>query len=131
MFIGPLEANPTIPTIEAFVVGGDRYALYIDGPTVVDSAQLDVRIIAINDTLPTPFPVDRALDYDPDDFFDPETQQFTSDPTDLTTFGGGRYGRQIVVLGHKKLYFGEIIILLQFDFLKKKSENSNVNIRTH
>lgn len=48
----------------------------------------------------------RPVDYDPDEYFDPETQGWTSDPTDLTTLGGGRYNQQIVVVGNKKIYFG-------------------------
>jgi len=46
---------------------------------------------------------------DPDgeeDFFDPEEQDWTDEPTDLTTLGGGRYRQHLVVVGHKKVYFG-------------------------
>lgn len=61
----------------------------------------------------TPFPQDRPNDYNPDDEWDPNggeggTGGWTSDPWDLASLGGGRYGKQLVVVGHRKIYFGEI-----------------------
>ena len=64
---------------------------------------------------PAPFPPPRPAQEpeDPDGYtvdreWDPKTESWTSDPWDLTTLGGGRYGKQLVVVGHRKIYFGEL-----------------------
>ncbi len=58
---------------------------------------------------PSPFPVDRPSIYDPDDYWDPDSDgggDWTSDPADLLTLGGGRYNQQLVVLSNQgKIYF--------------------------
>jgi len=38
----------------------------------------------------------------------PETRPVDYDEDGASTLGGGRYGQNLVVLGHRKLYFGEI-----------------------
>jgi len=50
----------------------------------------------------------RPADYDPDEYYDPATQDWTSDPTDLSTLGGGKYGKHLLAVGHKKLYYGSL-----------------------
>lgn len=60
----------------------------------------------------TGYPPERPLrpdttEYDPDDEWDPEEGDW-GDSTDLTTLGGGRYNQQLVVLGHRKIYFQEL-----------------------
>jgi hypothetical protein len=62
---------------------------------------------------PAPFPTPRPADYEPDQVWDPKggvggTGGWTFDLSDLTTLGGGRYNQQLVVLGHKKIYFQEL-----------------------
>ncbi len=53
------------------------------------------------------FPKSRPDNYDPDDYYDPTTENWTSDPTDLTTLGGGRYRKQIVVVSNQgNIYVG-------------------------
>ncbi len=54
-----------------------------------------------------PFPPPRPEDYDEDAVWDPKTGAWV-DPNALTTLGGGRYGKQIMVLGHKAIYFGDL-----------------------
>ena len=60
----------------------------------------------------TSFPIDRPIDYAQDDEWDNDggdgTGGWTSDLSDLTTLGGGRYGKQFVAVGHRKIYFGEL-----------------------
>jgi len=63
----------------------------------------------------TPFPTSRPDDYVPDDVWDPKADDgeggkgaWTDLPWDLVTLGGGRYNQQIVVLGHRKIYFQEL-----------------------
>lgn len=59
------------------------------------------------------FPEVRPTGYDEEQVWNPtggddSTGGFTSDPWDLTTLGGGRYKRSLVVVGHKKIYVGDI-----------------------
>ncbi len=57
---------------------------------------------------PTPdFPEPRPVGYDPDTVWDPILGDWVA-PSALTTAGGGRYNKQIVVIGHKQLYYGDI-----------------------
>jgi len=51
-----------------------------------------------------PGPNDRPYGYDPD----AEWDGGWVNPNTLTTLGGGRYGKQIVAVGHKKLYYGSL-----------------------
>ena len=51
---------------------------------------------------------DRFPDYDPDQVFDESENDWTSTPSDLTTLGGGRYGKHIIAIsGQAKIFFGE------------------------
>ena len=50
----------------------------------------------------------RPDEYEEDDHWNPDTDDWTDDPTDLTTLGGGRYNQYLVVVGHKKIYVGGV-----------------------
>lgn len=61
------------------------------------------------------FPPERPPDYDEEEVWEPDPTDppvddagYWTDPSALTALGGGRYNKQLVVLGHKKIYFGEI-----------------------
>lgn len=53
------------------------------------------------------WPQDRPATYDPDEVWDETNDQWSSDEA-LLKAGGGRLKNQIVVVGHKKIYFGEV-----------------------
>lgn len=51
--------------------------------------------------------VNRPNSYNPDKVYDPIAETWGSDK-DILAAGGGRYKNQVVVIGHKKLYFGSL-----------------------
>ena len=58
---------------------------------------------------PSSFPKARRDNYNPDQYFDEKTNLFTDTSSDLTTLGGGRYNKQLVVLSDQgKVYFGAL-----------------------
>ncbi len=57
--------------------------------------------------VPAPFPESRPIGYDPDAVWDPIEGEWTI-PSALTTAGGGRFHRQLIVLGHKTIYVGDL-----------------------
>ncbi len=82
----------------------------IEGYSAGSSKTMTVFIEDENWEYTPPFPPPRNDPYEPDDFWNPgaDPPDWTDDPTDLTTLGGGRYGRQFVAVGHRKLYFGDL-----------------------
>ncbi len=69
--------------------------------------ELETAIMPININTAPPFPRDRLDDYDPDKEWDPDTETWV-DQNALTTLGGGRYNKQFVAVGHKKIYFSSL-----------------------
>lgn len=68
-----------------------------------------IKIVGTGGSAPATYPETRRDNYDPDQYFVEFENKFTSDPADLTTLGGGRYGKQLVVLSDQgKLYFGAL-----------------------
>jgi len=58
-------------------------------------------------TTAAPYSMARPSTYDPDLVWDISTEDWV-DFSDITVSGGGRYQSQIVVVGHKVIYFGDI-----------------------
>ena len=87
----------------------------VDTPPLIDTTENDSYEEVPIDTYnlnTTTYPPERPEDH-ADDEWDPDGDDdgsggWTDDPTDLATLGGGRYGQNLVVLGHKKIYFGAI-----------------------
>ena len=75
-----------------------------------------LQIGAVGSSPPSDWPEERPDVSDEDDVWNPEpttppedgTADWTSDPSDLTTIGGGRYNKQLVALGHRQIYFGAL-----------------------
>ena len=101
---------------------GNNGTYYLAGWTTTTYGALAAVSNSNLDALPLNIYNDNSIEWPPDDNRhetpddgeddywnpDPEVNDWTADSTDLTTLGGGRYGKQLVVLGHRKLYFGDL-----------------------
>ncbi len=100
-------------TINATRVGGAKLAYM--GFWIKDNGNLGyartqkvLYNITIGAGVPQPFPPGRPVAYNENKVWDPIAGGWTSNLADLTTLGGGRYGKRLVVIGHKKIYVGDL-----------------------
>lgn len=114
--IGTVISTFTVPES---VEPGTYYLAYMGFESVTDVNWVEtlrtyfpITVLSEGGSNPAPFPESRPVNYNPDSEWNPKGGEFGggawTTPNQLTTLGGGRYNKQLVVLGHKKLYFGEI-----------------------
>ncbi len=112
-------------TLPADIVEGTYYILYggyyrfaISGSDWTITTEYlrikqSIEVVAAGASAPAIWIKGRPVDYDPDAVWDPNAPGGSGNgnwttPSALTTAGGGQYHRQLVVVGDRQIYYGDL-----------------------